>query len=91
MKEKIKILHFSEKLHTRPVVRHVEQCRMTGKSKLTNEKRKGEVDCMKNVVLDEVKKKLNWKERIIVRIFKNIFMKVYEEGKISYYNYLYKK
>ncbi len=32
---------------------------------------------MKDVVLNEVKKELNWKERIIVKIFKRTIIKIY--------------
>ena len=32
---------------------------------------------MKNVVLNEVKKELNWREKIIVKIFKKTVIKVY--------------
>lgn len=35
---------------------------------------------MKNVVLDEVKKNLSWRERIIVRLFKKTFYSVYKSG-----------
>ena len=31
---------------------------------------------MKNVVLNEVIKELNWKERIVVRVFRKTFVKV---------------
>ena len=40
---------------------------------------------MKDVVLDEVKKALNWRERIVVKIFKKTFIKIYEKGKINYF------
>lgn len=33
-----------------------------------------------NVVLDEIKNELNWKEKIIVRIFSKTFSKVYKIG-----------
>lgn len=35
---------------------------------------------MKDVVLNEVKKELNWKERIIVKILGKTMKKVYTEG-----------
>lgn len=35
---------------------------------------------MKNVVLNEVKKELNWKERIVVKIFSKTFYKIYKIG-----------
>ena len=35
---------------------------------------------MKNVVLDEVKKNLNWKEKIVFRLFEELFYKVYKLG-----------
>lgn len=34
----------------------------------------------KDVVLDEIKEILNLKERIIARIFKNVFVKIYKKG-----------
>lgn len=52
--------------------------------------RKGEMNCMKDVVLDEVKKELNWKERMIVSIFKNTYMKVYNMIRIETINRLLK-
>lgn len=33
-----------------------------------------------NVVLDEVKNELNWKEKIIIKIFSKTFIKVYKKG-----------
>lgn len=33
-----------------------------------------------NVVLDEVKNELNWKEKIIMRIFSKTFLKVFKIG-----------
>lgn len=35
---------------------------------------------MKNVVLDEVKKKLSWKEKIVFKFFEKVFYKVYKLG-----------
>ena len=32
---------------------------------------------MKNVALKEIEKELNWKERIIARLFKKTFIKIY--------------
>ena len=37
---------------------------------------------MKNVVLDEVKKNLNWRERVIFMLFKKVFCKVYNMARI---------
>lgn len=34
----------------------------------------------KDVVLKEIKKDLNWKERIIVHINKKTFVKIYKKG-----------
>ncbi len=45
---------------------------------------------MKDVVLNEVKKELNWKERIIIKIFAKTFLKVYNKGKINYFMYIKK-
>ena len=33
-----------------------------------------------NVVINEILGKCNWKERIIVKIFKDIFIKIYKVG-----------
>lgn len=35
---------------------------------------------MKDVVLDEVKKELNWRERIVVKLFKRTIIKIYKMG-----------
>ena len=35
---------------------------------------------MKDVVLNEIKNELNWKEKIIVKLFSKIFIKVYKIG-----------
>lgn len=35
---------------------------------------------MKNAVLDEVMRELNWRERIIVKLFKKTFYKMYKIG-----------
>lgn len=35
---------------------------------------------MKNVVLDELMRELNWRERIIVKLFKKTFYKMYKIG-----------
>lgn len=35
---------------------------------------------MKDVVLDEVMKELNWRERIVVRLFEKTFHNVYKSG-----------
>ena len=35
---------------------------------------------MKDVVLEEIKKELNWRERIIVKLFKKTFYKMYKIG-----------
>ncbi len=43
---------------------------------------------MKEVVLNEVKKELNWKERIIVKIFPNTFIKVCNITRIKIINQL---
>ena len=44
----------------------------------------------KDVVLDEVTKGLNWKERAIVRIFSRTFIKVYNELRINIVNAMLK-
>ena len=46
---------------------------------------RGDID-MKDVVLNEVKKELNLKERIVVRIFSKTFMKVYNISRIKIVN-----
>lgn len=45
---------------------------------------------MNDVVLNEIKNELNWKERIIVRIFKKTFNKVYNIGRINTINSMLK-
>lgn len=45
---------------------------------------------MKNVVLKEVKRELNWRERIIVKVFAKTFKKVYNITRIKTVNYLFK-
>ena len=42
-------------------------------------KEKG-VDSVKNVVLYEVMKELNWRESIVVGLFKKTFNKIYKNG-----------
>ena len=42
---------------------------------------------MKNVVLNEVKKELNWKERIIMNLFTKTLKKVYTKGVKDGYNW----
>ena len=44
----------------------------------------------KDIVLNEVKKELNWKERIIVKIFKKTMKKVYTEGVKKGFNWNFK-
>lgn len=44
---------------------------------------------MKDVVLDEVVKELNWKEKFIVKIFRGTFIKVYGiAGKRIFNNFI---
>lgn len=45
---------------------------------------------MRDVVLDEVKKELNWKEKIVVVVFKNTIIKVYNIVRIKTFNELIK-
>ena len=52
--------------------------------------RRGDMD-MKDVVLNEVKKELNWKERIIIKIFGNLFYYVYRKGMIDCFKYYNKQ
>ena len=40
---------------------------------------------MRDVVLNEVMKELNWRERIIVRLFKKTVIKIYIKGKTNYF------
>lgn len=42
---------------------------------------------MKDVVLEEVKKELNWRERIIVKVFSNLFYYIYRRGMIDGFNF----
>lgn len=44
---------------------------------------------MENVILNKTMIELNWKEKIIVKMFKNTFRKVYAiAGKNSFNNYI---
>lgn len=42
---------------------------------------------MYNVVLNEVMKELNFKERIIVRVFIKTFCKIYRKGMLDCFNF----
>lgn len=42
---------------------------------------------MKDVVLNEVIKELNWRERIIVKIFGNLFYRTYRKGMVDCFKY----
>lgn len=35
---------------------------------------------MEDMMLDEIMKELNWKERIVLFVFKNICIKIYKKG-----------
>lgn len=41
---------------------------------------------MKDVVVEEIVKELNWKERIVVRIFRKTFIKVVNVARIKIIN-----
>ena len=43
---------------------------------------------MKDVVLNEVFKKLNWREKMIVKVFTKLFIKVYNIVRINTINSL---
>lgn len=45
---------------------------------------------MKDVVVNEIMKELNWRERIIVSILKNTFIKVYNITRVEIFNRLLK-
>lgn len=42
---------------------------------------------MKDVILDEVTNQLNWKERLLFRLFKKTFIKIYRMGTINCFNF----
>lgn len=42
---------------------------------------------MKDVVLDEVVKELNWRERIVVKLFTKTIKKIYTKGVKDGYNW----
>ena len=44
-----------------------------------------------NLVVKEICKNLKWYERIIVKMFKKIFLKVYHNQRIKMLNILFKK
>lgn len=46
---------------------------------------------MKDILENEIKKELNFKERIIFKMFKKIFMKVYNIVRIKIVNEIIKK
>lgn len=46
---------------------------------------------MKDVVLNEIMKELNWKERIIVKVFRKTFVKVYGITGKKIFNNIYKE
>lgn len=41
----------------------------------------------KDEVLEEIKKGLSWKERIILALFKDLFYYVYRKGMVDYFNH----
>lgn len=43
---------------------------------------------MKKVEFDEVKKQLNWKQRIIIRLFPRTFYKVFHISRVVTLNYI---
>ena len=45
---------------------------------------------MKNVALNEVMKELNWKERIIMKLFSNLFYHTYKKGMTDCFKYYFK-
>lgn len=42
---------------------------------------------MKDVVLNEIKKELSWKERIILALFGDLFYSIYRKGMTDCYKY----
>lgn len=42
---------------------------------------------MKDVVLNEVIKELNWRERIVVKIFNKLFYYAYRKGMVDCFKY----
>ena len=45
---------------------------------------------MRDGVLDEVKKELNWKEKIVAKVFKKTIIKVYHIARVRTFNELIK-
>lgn len=41
----------------------------------------------KNVILNELTKELKYKERLMVKLFPNIFIKIFRKGMIYCFNY----
>lgn len=41
---------------------------------------------MKDVVLDEIRKELNWRERIVLKVFTKLIKKVYNIARINTIN-----
>ena len=48
------------------------------------------MDKSKDIVLDEIMEGLNFKSRIIVRMFPKIFKKIYRKGMVKCFNYFNK-
>ena len=42
---------------------------------------------MINEVLDEVEKGLDWKEKMFMKIFKKVALKIYKKGMVDCFNY----
>lgn len=64
---------------------NVEYCKI--ESLKINIKQKKEYS-MKKVEYDEVKKELNWKQRIIIRLFPRTFYKVFHISRTMTLNYI---
>lgn len=45
---------------------------------------------MNDVLMNEVKKELNWKEKIIIKVFTKTFIKVYNVARINIVNNMLK-
>ena len=41
---------------------------------------------MKNVVLNEIIKDLNWRDKLLIKLFTDTFIKVYNIGRVKTFN-----
>ena len=42
------------------------------------------------LLIKELMKELNWKERIVIKVFREICIKIYRKGMLDYFNFINK-